>query len=419
MTIKSFIRNLLPRGAINAYHLGVAFLSAAIYGFPSKKIKVIGVTGTNGKSTVISIASKILETSGLKVAAMTSIMFKIGDEEQENKLKMTMPGRFVINKFLSEAARAGCDIALIETTSEGVAQNRHKFIDFKTAVITTLNPEHIESHGSFENYKKAKGSFFASVEDTHIINIDDAHAKYFLSFPAKRIITYGIDNQADIKGEDVRVSYDGSKFRVQGYDFDLKILCSFNVYNALAAIAIATSEGVKLEDCRKGIKEVDQIPGRMEKIIDEPFKIFVDYAFIPAALEKVYEFVKPQNGKLIAVLGACGGGRDKWKRPVLGGIADQYADIIIVTNEDPYDEDPKSIIDEVSVGVKNKDKLIKILDRRQAINRALSLAEDGDVVMITGKGCEPWICIEDGKKIPWDDRRVVKEELDKLEIQRS
>ncbi len=417
MTIKSFVRKLIPKKVINIYHLGIAFLSALIYGFPSKKIKVIGVTGTNGKSTVISIACKILEKAGYKVAALTSITFKIGENEEENKLKMTMPGRFVINKFLSEAVKAKCDYAIIETTSEGVEQNRHKFIDFKTAVFTTLNPEHIESHGSFENYKRAKGKFFESVKDTHIINIDEHYAEYFLKFKAQKIITYGITSEkAEIRAKNVSVNYEGSCFEVNGFKFDLKILCSFNIYNALAAIALAVSEGISLEDCQKAISEVKQIAGRMEKVIDQPFKVFVDYAFIPAALEKVYEFVKPEKGKLIAVLGACGGGRDKWKRPVLGGIADQYADLVIITNEDPYDENPQKIMDEVSVGVKNKNKLKKIFDRREAIHEALLLAKEGDVVIITGKGCEPWICFEDGRKEPWDDRQIVREEMTNIRI---
>ena len=417
MTIKALVRELIPKSFLNLYHLGWAFLSALVYGFPSRKIKVIGVTGTNGKSTVINIACKILEQAGYKVAALTSITFKIGDQEEENKLKMTMPGRFVINQFIRKAVVAGCDYVIIETTSEGVAQNRHRFIDYKTAVITTLNPEHIEAHGSFENYKQAKGKFFASVKGTHIVNIDDQHAEYFLNFEAKKIITYGLDNQkANIRAQNVFVDYEGSNFEIENHKFDLKILCSFNVYNALAAIAIARAEAVSLENCKKGIAEVEQIAGRMEKIINEPFKVFVDYAFIPVALEKVYEFVKPKNGKLITVLGACGGGRDKWKRSVLGDIADRYGDTVIVTNEDPYDESPQGIIDAVSVGVKNKDKLIKILDRREAIHQALSLAKVGDTVVITGKGCEPWICWEDGRKEAWDDRRIVKEELAKLNL---
>jgi len=414
MTIKTFIRKLLPKSFINFYHLGMAFFSALAYGFPSRKIKVIGITGTNGKSTTLNIASKIFETNGFKVAALTSIMFKIGEKEEENKLKMTMPGRFVINKFLSEAVKAKCNYAFIETTSEGVAQNRHKFIDFKTAVITNLNPEHIESHGGFENYKKAKGKFFNDVKDTHIINIDDKHSPYFLEFPAKKIITYGINNkEANIKGENILATSSGSTFSVNGVNFNLNILCDFNIYNALSAIAIASSEGISIENCKKGIESVSQIAGRMEKVIESPFEVFVDYAFVPEALEKVYQFVKPKNGKLICVLGSCGGGRDKWKRSVLGGLADRYGDTIIITNEDPYDEKPESIIDQVSVGVKDKEKLIKVLDRREAISKALSLARAGDVVVITGKGCEPWICWEGGRKEAWDDRRIVREEFAK------
>jgi len=163
------------------------------------------------------------------------------------------------------------------------------------------------------------------------------------------------------------------------------------------------------------------VPGRLEEIVSFPFQVFVDYAFTPVALEKVYQFLKPKQGRLICVLGACGGGRDKWKRPVLGNIADKYGDIVIVTNEDPYNEDPLKIIEEVSSG---SSKAMKILDRREAIRKALSLAQSKDVVVITGKGCEPWICLAQGKKMAWDDRKVVKEEieglktLDKLFIKR-
>jgi UDP-N-acetylmuramoyl-L-alanyl-D-glutamate--2,6-diaminopimelate ligase len=415
MIVKTFVRKLLPKSFINLYHLGWAFFAALRYGFPSRKIKVIGITGTNGKSTTLNIASKIFETNGYKVAALTSIMFKIGEKEEENKLKMTMPGKMVINKFLREAVDAKCDYAFIETTSEGVVQNRHRFIDFKTAVITNLNPEHIESHGGFNNYKKAKGKFFNSVKGTHIINIDDKHSPYFLDFFANKIITYGIkNNKADIRGESIIATSNGSTFGVNGVSFNLKILCDFNIYNALAAIAISNSEGISVENCKKGIESVTQIAGRMEKVITSPFEVFVDYAFIPEALDKVYQFVKPKNGKLICVLGSCGGGRDSWKRPVLGGLADQYGDVVIVTNEDPYDEKPEDIIDQVGIGVKNKEKLIKIFNRREAINKALSLAKEGDVVVITGKGCEPWICWEGGRKEAWDDRRIVREEFEKV-----
>jgi len=172
------------------------------------------------------------------------------------------------------------------------------------------------------------------------------------------------------------------------------------------------SQGISLAICQKAIEKVKGIPGRMEEVVSSPFRVFVDYAFTPDALEKVYQTLKPQNGKMIAVLGACGGGRDKWKRPVLGEIAGKYCDKVIVTNEDPYDEDPMEIINQVAEGTKGKAK--KILERREAIREALKLAKPNDVGIITGKGCEPWICIARGKKIPWDDREVVREEFKKL-----
>jgi len=407
------MKQYLPSFFVSAYHFFIAFISAVFYQFPSKKIKVIGITGTNGKSTVISIAGQILEEAGYRVAISSSLVFKIGDRVEENKLKMTMPGRFALQSFLSKAVKEKCDYALIEVTSEGIKQHRHRFISFKTALITNLNPEHIEAHGGFEKYKEAKGKLFKAVKDTHIINLDDPHSSYFQSFKAKRIITYGIDNiQAEIRAEEVFVSSSGSRFKVKGKEFESRLLGGFNVYNLLAGIALAVSEGIDLEICQRAIKKVKQVPGRLEEVISSPFQVFVDYAFTPVALEKVYQFLKPKEGRLICVLGACGGGRDKWKRPVLGSIADKYGDIVIITNEDPYDEDPLNIIEEVGAG---SSKAIKILDRREAIRKALSLAQPKDVVVITGKGCEPWICSANGKKIAWDERRVVKEEASLLD----
>jgi len=177
---------------------------------------------------------------------------------------------------------------------------------------------------------------------------------------------------------------------------------------------VGLSQGIDLEICKKVLEKVEEIPGRMEEVISEPFKVFVDYAFTPDALEKVYQTLKPQNGKMIAVLGACGGGRDKWKRPVLGEIAGKYCDEVIITNEDPYDENPMEIINQVANGCHGKAK--KILDRREAITTALKITSPGDIVIITGKGCEPWICVARGQKIPWDDREVVREEFKKLTL---
>lgn len=398
--MKDLIKKFIPPFLISWYHFSLAFLAALLYGFPARKLKVIGVTGTNGKTTVVHLTTKILEEAGLKTAALSSIQFKINEKIWPNTLKMTMPGRFFIQKFLREAVNSDCQCAVLEVTSEGIKQYRHKFINFEAAVFTNLSPEHIEAHGGFENYKKAKGKLFEAAKNIHVINLDDENAEYFLQFPAEKKITYQIlGNLISING------FNGYPISI---NLQLKLLGVFNLYNAAAAIAVGLSQGVNLETCRRAAEKIEGIPGRMELVIREPFKVFVDYAFTPNALEKVYQTLSPR----ICVLGACGGGRDKWKRPVLGQIASKYCDEIIVTNEDPYDENPMDIIEQVASGAGPKAK--KILDRREAIREALKLANPGDIVIITGKGCESWICVANGKKIPWDDRETVKEEFQKL-----
>ncbi len=395
--MKRLIKKITPSFLLGWYHLGLAFLGAVLYRFPSRKLKVIGVTGTNGKTTVVSFITEIFEEAGFKAASLSGIKFKINEKEWPNKLKMTMPGRFKIQKFFRQAVSAKCQYAVLEVTSEGIKQHRHRFIDFDAAVFTNLSQEHIEAHKGFENYRKAKGRLFQAAKNIHIINLDDKNADYFLQFPAKKKYTYGL-SQGDVNTKNT--------------EFNLKLIGNFNIYNALAAISVGLAYGVKPVICTKAVEKIEGVPGRMELVLKEPFKVFVDYAFTPNALEKVYQTLKPSGAKMICVLGACGGGRDKWKRPVLGKIADKYCDEVIVTNEDPYDEDPMTIINEVAHGVGSKAQ--KISERREAIKKSLAIAGQGDTVVITGKGCEPWICVAGGKKIAWDDRQVVIEEVKAL-----
>lgn len=416
--MKELIKKITPTFLIDWYHFLLPMLGTFLYRFPSRKMKIIGVTGTNGKSTVVNLTTKILEEGGYKVASLSSIKFKIGKKEWPNTLKMTMPGRFKIQKFLKQALNTGCQYVVLEVTSEGIKQHRHRFIDFDVAVFTNLTPEHIEVHGSFEKYREAKGKLFQTTKGIHIINLDDKNAEYFLNFSADEKYGYATfggrtsDSLKIVEAKNCLEKTDGTNFSINNEEFHLNLLGNFNIYNALAAICVGLSQGIDLETCKRALEKVKGIPGRMEKVISEPFEVFVDYAFTPAALEKVYSTLR--KGKLICVLGACGGGRDKWKRPVLGEIAAKYCDQIIVTNEDPYDEDPMEIINQVAKGCEGKAK--KILDRREAIKKALKSAQTGDAVVITGKGCEPWICVAKGRKIPWDDREVVKEEFNKLKI---
>ncbi len=420
-------KRFLPTPLINFYHFTLSFLSALFFGFPSKKIKVIGVTGTDGKTTTTEMIAKILEEANYRVALLNSVRFKIDNEEKINTLRMTMPGRGFIQGFLRKAFKKNCEFAVIEVSSEGIKQYRHKFIDFKVAVFTNLTPEHIESHGSFEKYKEAKGKLFKATKEIHVLNGDDENVEYFLNFPAKKKIIFIKDQSkllhfqkvgAIVLAENIKKEGQFLSFEIKGVQFKLNLMGDFNISNALAAISVAISQGISLQICKKALENFKGVPGRMEEVISEPFKVIVDYAVTPNALEKVYQTLQVSNfklptSKLICVLGACGGGRDKWKRPILGEIAGKYCDEIIITNEDPYDEDPWQIIEEVASGTKGKAR--KILDRREAIKTALKLAKKDDIVVITGKGCEPSICVKGGKKIPWDDRKVVKEEFENLQ----
>lgn len=394
-------KKLLPSFIFWFYHFLIVFCAAVFYRFPSRQIKLIGITGTNGKTTTSEMIANILEKAGFKIALLNSIRIKIGEKEEKNKLRMTMPGRFFIQSFLRKAIKESCDFAILEVTSEGIKQHRHRFLKFDIAIFTNLSPEHIEAHGSFEKYREAKLKLFKATKEVHIINCEDENSKYFLKIPAKKKITFGL-KKGDINQEKTNLK--------------IKLTGNFNLYNALAAFSVATYLGINQEIARGALENFSGVPGRMEEIISKPFKVIVDYAFTPNALEKVYQtltsnFEFRNSNKLICVLGACGGGRDKWKRPVLGEIAARYCDNVIITNEDPYDEEPWQIIEQVAAGAKEKAK--KILDRREAIKEALKLAKEGDIVVITGKGCEPSI-VEKGKKIPWDDREVAREEFKRL-----
>ncbi len=425
--MKEIIEKFIPSFLLNWYHFLLAFFGALIYRFPSKKLKVVGVTGTGGKSTVVEFCSQILKEAGYKTASISSISFKIKDKQWPNALKMTMPGRLKLQRFLRRAVKAGCQYLVLEVTSEGILQHRQKFINFEAAIFTNLSQEHIERHGSFEKYREAKGKLFKQTQKTHIINGQDKNAEYFLKFKAEKKIEFP-------EAKNIQESPAGISFEVQNTKFDLNLLGKFNVSNALAAISLGLSQGIDLLTCQRALEKIKGMPGRMEVVVKEPFRVIVDYAHTPDSLEKVYHTLKTTHYQLptthlICVLGSCGGGRDKWKRPKLGEIAAQYCHNIIITNEDPYDENPQKILEEIEDGIlkiknlelnKNLELKIKnyqkILDRREAIKEALKSAQPRDTVIITGKGSEPWMCVAGNKKIPWDDRKVVRQEFRKLTL---
>src|SRR3989344_6386558 len=242
-------KKLIPKSVFNffapAYHSLLAYVGAFIYGFPSKDLKVIGITGTKGKSTVTYLVSRLLETNGDKVAAIGSLGYKIGDKTWPNTLKMTMPGRFKLQKFLSEAKKAGCKYVVLEVTSEGIKQKRHLGVNFDCAVFINLHKEHLESHGSFENYKSAKQELFRRTDNIHVLNADDPYIEDFSNFHAKKKIFFGL-TKGDIVASNTKLNFGGSSFEVYGTQFNIQLAGKFNIVNCLATLAVGAMYGVDL-----------------------------------------------------------------------------------------------------------------------------------------------------------------------------
>lgn len=419
--IKQFIPKKIFKRLSPIYHYIVVFLSALVCRFPSNKIFVVGVTGTKGKTSVVEIANSILEEAGFKTAIISTLRFKIDKKTCRNQLKMTMPGRFFIQKFLRKAVNRKCQYVLMEMTSQGVSQFRHKFINIDTMIFTNLSPEHIESHGSFEKYREAKMALFSALEKskkakkTAIINNDDENASYFSGFNVDEEYFYGIEYKGVPDANKIIVdNYDlqdnGMSFSVEGVDVRSGLLGKFNLYNILAAISFSRSRNIGWGIIKRAISKFRGISGRMEVVEGASgLKVVVDYAHTAESLEGVYDFFK--NQRKICILGSAGGGRDKWKRPEMGAVAAKYCDEIILTNEDPYDEKPMAIIKDIASGIKSPCKYKIVPNRREAIKEGLKTAKKGDVVIITGKGTDPYIMGPNGSKIEWDDKTVVLEEL--------
>ena len=412
-TLEKIIPRKLYRFLQPSYHLFLALLGTTLYRKPSRKIYVIGITGTKGKSSTTEFVNSVLEASGKKTAILSTIRFKIGDTSRPNTFKMTMPGRLFTQKFLRRAVDAQCDYAIIEMTSEGARFFRHVGVDLDALIFTNLSKEHIESHGSFENYKNAKLRLVKHLAKSRkpsrlsIANIDTKHGFSFLIHAVEKHRSYSLRDITILNETNT-----SSTILYKGTEITIPLPGKFNISNALAALTLAEELQLPLLQSKQGIESLTLIRGRVEKVMcGQNFDVIVDYAHTADSLTKLYEAF-PASRK-IAVLGSTGGGRDTWKRPVLGKIADEHCDEIIITNEDPYDEDPMKIINDVASGVTNHTPHL-ILDRREAIHHALTLARVGDTVLITGKGTDPYIMGANGSKEKWDDASIVREELEKL-----
>lgn len=434
--MKTLLKKLIPKDLILQYHKLWAVLANFIYGFPSKELIVIGVTGTNGKSTTSNLIAQVLQAKGDKVGLMTTVNFKIGDKEWINDTHMTMQGRLKLQKMLRQMVKAGCKYAVIETSSEGIMQNRNWGIRYDVAVFTNLTPEHIEAHGSFEKYKAAKGKLFANlakypkkkingqlIDKAVVVNLDDEHWQYYLNFQADKKYAYGLseyrfpEGVKYIKPKNYHLAMSEIVFVLKGLDFKVNLIGKFNIYNCLAAVCVGLHFGFSLEELQAALAKVNGVPGRMELIKEgQDFTVLIDYAHDPKSFEMLFDTLAMFDKKrIIHVFGSAGGVRDHSKRPTLGSLSGKNADITIVTDEDSYDEPTDKILNEIATGAieqgkKEGETLFKIPDRKQAISKACQIAESGDLVLISGKGTEQSIK-SGGVETPWDDRDVTREVL--------
>lgn len=405
------------------YHKVLAVVAAFYYRFPSRYLNVIAVTGTKGKTTTVNLINEILKEAGYKVGMTSTVRFQIGDSVWANKTKMTSLGPFFFQNMLRQMVNEKCDYAVLEVSSHAILQNRIWGINVDTAVLTNLTGDHLDYHGGFENYMRTKGLLFArlnrasrksGVKKVAVLNRDDNNFSYFDQFLADKQYTYGM-TKGTCYASDVTSSAKGSNFVLhipnERTEVTLKMPGEFNVYNALAAATVGLSQNIHLDTLKKALENASEIPGRLESVdAGQNFDVIVDYAHTAESLDSLLKLYRAlTKGKLYVVFGATGGGRDTEKRPRMGKAADENADFVIVTDDDPYEENEWKIIEQICEGIERKEgqNFWRIPTREEAIHLALSLAREGDTVVIAGKGAEE-VQMIGGKAVPYDDRNVVR-----------
>ncbi|PLT28093.1 UDP-N-acetylmuramoyl-L-alanyl-D-glutamate--2,6-diaminopimelate ligase [Peribacillus deserti] len=398
----------------------MAILADAFHGHPTKRLNLIGITGTNGKTTTSHLIEKMFRDAGSKTGLIGTMYTKIGDEKQETK--NTTPDSLTLQKVFNQMVGRGVTHAVMEVSSHALELGRVNGCDYDIAVFTNLTQDHLDFHGTMENYKFAKGLLFSRLGNGYgeskpkfaVLNADDPASADFMKYTAAQILTYGIDQTADVMAKDVAISSSGTRFSltVMGRETEVKLKMAgkFSVYNSLAALAAGLCAGLDLQSMIASLEAVNGVSGRFE-LVDEgqDFAVIVDYAHTPDSLENVIRTVKEFAGQRVFVVVGCGGDRDKTKRPLMAQIACEMATDPIFTSDNPRSEDPLEIIKDMEDGVKGE-KYTVIPDRKQAIGHAISEAKSGDVVIIAGKGHETYQIVGDHIH-DFDDRLVAREFL--------
>ena len=417
-------RGVLPTPALRlleeGYRTGRGKLTAAKYGNPGKDLKILAVTGTNGKTTTANYLNAILKTAGLKTAMFTTALIEVDGKARINDLNATVPSTEQMQLFFRAAKNAGAQYVILEATSHALVQHKLDGFKIELAMMTNLTQDHLDYHKTMENYASAKGKLFERKPRYIVLNHDDKWYDFFSKFQAgEHMLTYGVNAESDAQLKAVRMTQAGSDVKIlvdhqTTLDLHTSLPGKYNVYNLACAASGAYALGVQLGDIQQGIASLHSIPGRFERVeSSKPFETIVDYAHTPDALQQLLETTRHiTKNRVILVFGATGD-RDKGKRPIMGEIAAKYADRIFVTDEESYNEDPAAIRKAVLLGINGAlggTKTEEIPDRKDAIAKAISVARTGDTVLITGMGHEMFRIVN-GQRIPWNDTHVARELL--------
>jgi UDP-N-acetylmuramoyl-L-alanyl-D-glutamate--2,6-diaminopimelate ligase len=396
----------------------LAFIAANYYGNPSKKLKLIGITGTNGKTTIASLLYQLFKKAGYKVGLLSTV--KIMVDDQEYKATHTTPDSLTINYYLEKMIQAGVGYCFMEVSSHGIHQKRTEALHFEGGVFTNLSHDHLDYHATFAEYRDVKKSFFDSLTKGSfaLSNIDDKNGLVMLQNTGAKKLTYALKSYADYKAQIVENQISGLLLKINGNEVWVKLIGTFNAYNLLAIYGTAIELGLDTLEVLRLMSDLESVSGRFQFIVSNTnITAIVDYAHTPDALENVLKTIhdiRTRNEQLITVVG-CGGNRDKAKRPIMAGIATEWSDKVVLTSDNPRNENPELIIQEMEQGVsaQNFKKSLSIVDRKQAIKTACQLAQANDIILIAGKGHETYQEIQ-GVRHDFDDMKTIKELLEQL-----